>query len=300
MPIPAGRARATITDETRSNNARVTSVEGESMISTPDELTDAALRTAIGRYRRELAEYRSKGDTELNLRPAFQNLLAGMARRINLTLMHEMTIDERKRIRPDGALVTHYHVVQGYWEAKGPRGNLTEEIEQKKKQKYPLDNALFENTIDAVLYQNGQPYRYDMANNDDVVRMLHQFLRYQKPEHANFERAVLDFSKQIPNITDRLLKLIDEEQQRNGKFVAAFNAFHGLCARTLNPKISPAEIKEMLVQHLLTERLFRKVFDNDDFVKKKRHRRRNRESYPGSDQSQLQPRRLPARVGPLL
>lgn len=217
------------------------------MLSTPGELTDAALRKAIGRYRKELAEYSSKGDTELNLRPAFQNLLAEMARRVNLTLMHEMTIDEKKRIRPDSALVTHYHVVQGYWEAKGPRGNLLAEIELKKKQKYPLDNALFENAVDTVLYQNGQPFSYTMANTDDVVRMLHQFLTYQKPEHAHFERAVHDFSKQIPNIADRLLKLIDEEYARNGKFIAAFNAFHDLCARTLNPKISPAEIKEMLV-----------------------------------------------------
>lgn len=237
------------------------------MLSTPGALTDSALRKAIGRYRRELAEYRSKGDTELNLRPAFQNLLAEMARRVNLTLMHEMTIDEKKRIRPDGALVTHYHVVQGYWEAKGPRGNLLEEIEQKKK-KYPLDNALFENTIDAVLYQNGQPFTFKMESNDDVVAMLQKFLSYQKPEHANFERAVHDFSGQIPNIARRLLKLIDEEYARNSKFIAAFNAFHDLCARTLNPKISAAEIKEMLVQHLLTERLFRKVFDNADFVSK--------------------------------
>jgi len=268
LPIPVGSAQATITDETYTPHARATSMEGESMISTPNELTEAALRKAIGRYRRELAEYRDKGDTELNLRPAFQTLLAEMARRVNLTLMHEMTIDEKKRIRPDGALVTHYHVVQGYWEAKGPRGNLTEEIEQKKKQKYPLDNALFENTVDAVLYQDGQPYRYKMADNDDVVKMLNQFLRYQKPEYANFERAVRDFSGQIPNIARRLLKLIDEESARNGKFVTAFTAFHELCKNTLNPKISPDEIKEMLVQHLLTERLFRKVFDNDDFVKK--------------------------------
>ncbi len=268
VPIPVGGKQAMVAYEDRVNKTRATSVEGESMMSTPNELTDAALRKAIGRYRRELAEYRSKGDTELNLRPAFQTLLAEMARRVNLTLMHEMTIDERKRIRPDGALVTPYHVVQGYWEAKGPRGNLADEIELKKKQKYPLDNALFENTIDAVLYQNGQSYHYKMTDNNDVIRMLNQFLRYQKPEHAHFERAVQDFSKQIPNIADWLLKLIDEESTRNGNFIAAFNTFHDLCARTLNPKISASEIKEMLVQHLLTERLFRKVFDNDDFVKK--------------------------------
>src|SRR6266851_4594826 len=172
VPVPAGNAKSTTTDEAHADNPRAASKEQESMITTPGELTDAALRKAIGRYRKELAEYKSKGATELNLRPAFQTLLAEMARRVNLTLMHEMTIDEKKRIRPDGALVTHYGIVQGYWEAKGPRGNLREEIEQKKKQKYPLDNALFENTVEAVLYQDGLDYRFDMTNNNDVAKMI--------------------------------------------------------------------------------------------------------------------------------
>ena len=33
----------------------------------------------------------------------------------------------------------------------------------------------------------------------------------------------------------------------------------------------------MLVQHLLTERLFHNVFDNHDFTQPQRHRRRDRE-----------------------
>lgn len=188
------------------------------MISTPAELTNSVLHKAIGRYYKELKDYESKGDTELNLRPAFQNLLA--------------------------------------------------EIEQKKHDGYPLDNALFENTRHAVLFQSGQRYDFNMQVTADVVAMLQRFLTYQKPETANFEHAVLDFKDQIPNIAKRLLDLINEEYSRNSKFIAAFNTFHQLCAETLNPKISPDEIKEMLIQHLLTERLFRTVFNNPDFVSK--------------------------------
>src|SRR5579885_1035005 len=266
LPISAGEQYTEGTDERAGRGERF-SVE-ERMVSTPTALTDSMLRKAIGRYRRELAEYRSKGETELNLRPAFQRLLADMARQVNLTLMHEMTIDERKRIRPDGALVTNYGLVRGYWEAKGPKGNLDAEIEEKRRAGYPLDNALFENTVEAVLFQNGHPIRFRMDITDDVAAMLHSFLTYQKQEHANFEKAVLDFRGQIPNIARRLLELINQEYARNDKFVAAFNAFFELCQSTLNPKISPDEIKEMLVQHLLTERLFRKVFNNPDFVNK--------------------------------
>ncbi|HEU5383264.1 MAG TPA: type ISP restriction/modification enzyme [Ktedonobacteraceae bacterium] len=232
----------------------------------PAELASNTLRKAIGRYYKELADYESKGGTELNLRPAFQNLLAEMARRVNLTLVHEMTI--RGRIRPDGVLVNSFNIRRGYWEAKGPKGNLEAEIEQKKRDGYPLENALFENTRQAVLFQGGQRFDFDMKVIGDVTAMLQKFLTYQKPETANFEQAVLDFKEQIPNIATRLLELINTEHTRNARFITAFNTFSELCRTTLNPKISADEIKEMLVQHLLTERLFRTVFDNPDFVNK--------------------------------
>lgn len=236
------------------------------MLNMPAPLSSTVLHKAIGRYYKELKEYESKGSTELNLRPAFQSLLAETARKVNLTLMHEMTV--RGRIRPDGVLVNDFNIRRGYWEAKGPRGNLEAEIEQKKRDGYPLDNALFENTRQAVLFQSGQRYDFNMQVIGDVVAMLQRFLIYEKPETANFEQAVLDFKDQIPNIAKRLLELIDEEQQRNAKFVTAFNAFHDLCRTTLNPRINPDEIREMLIQHLLTERIFRTVFDNPDFVGK--------------------------------
>jgi len=236
------------------------------IISTPAELTPTVLNKAVGRYYKELQDYATQADHELALRPAFQSLLAEMARKINLTLVHEMTI--RGRIRPDGVLCDAFHIQRGYWEAKGPRGNLEDEIRQKIKDGYPLENALFENTRQAVLYQAGQRYDFDLHVQADAITLLKRFLTYQKPDIANFEQAVIEFQGQIPNIAKRLLELINEEQQRNRAFVTAFAAFTELCRTTLNPKIGADEIKEMLVQHLLTERLFRTVFDNPDFVRK--------------------------------
>src|SRR5260370_18373514 len=191
-------------------------------------------------------------------------MLEEMARRINLTLVHEMTV--RGRIRPDGVLCNAFYIQRGYWEAKGPKGNLEDEIRQKIKDGYHLEDALFENTRQAVLYQAGQRYDFDLRVQDDVTALLKRFLTYQKPDIANFEQAVVEFQGQIPNIAKRLLELINEEQQRNARFVAAFTTFTDLCRTTLNPKIGAHEIKEMLVQHLLTDRRFRPVFDNQDFV----------------------------------
>jgi hypothetical protein len=99
------------------------------MISTPTELTPAFLHRAVSRYSKELREYAQQADHELALRPAFQNLLAEMARKVNLTLVREMTI--KGRIRPDGVLCNAFPIQRGYWEAKGPKGNLEDEIRQK-------------------------------------------------------------------------------------------------------------------------------------------------------------------------
>src|SRR5262249_3255390 len=136
----------------------------------------------------------------------------------------------------------------------------------KKRDGYPLDNALFENTKQAVLYQGGQRYDFNLKVMADVTVLLQRFLTYQKPDEEKFEHAVQDFKEQIPNIAQKLLALINEEHTKNARFQAAFNEFSELCRTTLNPKISLDEIREMLVQHLLTERLFRTVFNNPDFV----------------------------------
>ena len=47
-----------------------------------------------------------------------------------------------------------------------------------------------------------------------------------------------------------------------------FNGFFALCRTALNPNISQAAVDEMLVQHLLTERLIRKIFDNPEFTQR--------------------------------
>jgi len=42
----------------------------------------------------------------------------------------------------------------------------------------------------------------------------------------------------------------------------AFDSFIQLCQDAINPNLSTAAVKEMLILHLLTERIFRTVFKN--------------------------------------
>jgi predicted helicase len=41
-----------------------------------------------------------------------------------------------------------------------------------------------------------------------------------------------------------------------------------LCRTSLNPDLTAAQVDEMLIQHLLTERLMRGLFQNDEFTRR--------------------------------
>lgn len=75
-----------------------------------------------------------------------------------------------------------------------------------------------------------------------------------------------DFVTRIPELAYALLDKIDAEKD-NSRFQKAFNSFFLTCQNALDPHIKQSAVKEMLVQHLLTERLFKKVFQNEDWFK---------------------------------
>jgi predicted helicase len=62
------------------------------------------------------------------------------------------------------------------------------------------------------------------------------------------------------------MRRIKEEHAKNKTFVSTFATFLELCHTSLDPNMSSDIVDEMLVQHLLTERLFRTVFNNQDFT----------------------------------
>ncbi len=72
----------------------------------------------------------------------------------------------------------------------------------------------------------------------------------------------------MPDLARGLADKIQSAHRDNPKFQAAFDSFFALCQTALNPNISQAAVDEMLVQHLLTERLFRKIFDNPEFTRR--------------------------------
>jgi predicted helicase len=65
-----------------------------------------------------------------------------------------------------------------------------------------------------------------------------------------------------------LARLVRSERQTNTRYQAAFADFLILCRASLNPNLSESAVEEMVIQHFLTERIFRKVFDIGDFMQR--------------------------------
>jgi predicted helicase len=237
------------------------------MPSAAATLTTTVLKKALDRYYKELEALKGKADYELAVRTPFLNLLTETARHVSWTLIPEQALPNGAR--PDGTLRDDYFA-RGYWEAKGPDKDLEKEIADKIKKGYPLTNIIFENTKRAVLYQNKKRVLTveDMsrANANEVGDLIRQFLTHTEPDIENFETAVQEFKERIPELAHAVLAIIEKEHKENKKFKVAFEAFAQICRSSLDPNIRQETLNEMLVQHLLTERLFRTVFDNPDFV----------------------------------
>jgi len=237
------------------------------MTSASTTLSTPVLKKAIDRYYKQLQDYKGRADYELAVRTAFLNLLNETAHQVKWMLIPEQTIEGG--IRPDGVLRDSFDLKRGIWEAKGPQSDLDKEIARKIATGYPLTNTIFENTKRAILFQNKKrAFEFNLQNPQEVGDLLNQFFTYTEPDIASFEVAIQEFKERVPELARALLAIIEREYKANRKFITAFNAFAELCRASLDPKIGTDVIKEMLVQHLLTERLFSTVFDNPDFIRR--------------------------------
>ena len=233
-------------------------------------LTLKPTHKAITAYYDALDRYRQHGVThETAVRAAFQALLEACAKQRNWTLICEQTlrIPGNNPIRLDGALLDEHSLPRGTWEAKGVKGNLRAEIEKKFDVGYPDDNILFQTPERAILYQNGREVLdADITERDSLVTVLKAFFAYERAHAAQWHAAVARFKDIVPEIGTEAAELIKTQHRTNAQFRADFAAFHQLCQAAINPNLSEAAVEEMLIQHLLTERIFRTVFENPDFT----------------------------------
>lgn len=202
--------------------------------------------------------------------PAFAELLRHCGRQTRLTLVEKYPLAKGGRnLRVDGALVDDFKIPHGYWEAKDTKDDLEKEIQKKFEAGYPKNNILFQAPHRAVIYQDGREYfNQDISQPEQLVAALKAFFDYQPPHFEEWQQAVNEFKDKLPEHARALRDLIRVERRTNQRFIQAFDDFATLCRQALNPNLADAAVEEMIIQHILTERIFRKIFDNSDFVNK--------------------------------
>ncbi|MCO5189206.1 MAG: N-6 DNA methylase, partial [Anaerolineae bacterium] len=203
--------------------------------------------------------------------PHFANLLRACASRMNWTLAEQYQIPRKGRrpLRADGVFLDEFKLRHGIWEAKDTDDDLAKEVKKKFSEGYPQDNILFQAPDRAILVQNGRTiFDEPITDPDNLVAVLKLFCEYQPPEFEQWDVAVEEFKERVPELAQSLLELIETERKQNRAFRDAFGNFTNLMRDAINPNLSDKAVEEMLIQHLLTERIFRKVFNNPDFAQR--------------------------------
>ncbi|MDM8558676.1 type ISP restriction/modification enzyme, partial [Candidatus Parabeggiatoa sp. HSG14] len=226
----------------------------------------------IQAYYKELKEFKSLGQThEGTVKIAFQHLLESIAKQHKWTLTQENTLKRgKKNIRLDGVLFDSGKLLRGYWEAKDSKDDLVKEVQKKLyKDNYPDSNIIFQEPNRAIVYQNGREViDLSLTEPDNLVKVLDKFFNFQRPEYERWDLAAVEFKSRVPELAENVLTLIQSARVDDKKFAKAFNGFADQCRQAINPNLADAAIEEMLIQHLLTERIFRRIFNHPDFAKR--------------------------------
>ncbi|MEZ4512022.1 MAG: type ISP restriction/modification enzyme [Chloroflexota bacterium] len=205
---------------------------------------------------------------ETAVRKPFQDLLEQYARQKNLELIAELDYRTRsgRTVYPDGTLKDALRQDWGYWEAKDEADDLDTEIARKLAQGYPASNILFEDTQTAVLYQNSEEVaRVSLLDAPALDAVLTRFVSYESREVREFREAIDNFTQDIPRLGEELRGLIRAQYDSNKAFQKEAKDFLELCQEAINPGMEMGDVREMMVQHVLTEDIFVTVFDEPQF-----------------------------------
>ncbi|MDR1787834.1 MAG: N-6 DNA methylase [Treponema sp.] len=228
--------------------------------------------TPIQQYREKLRGIIDYGGSlnETSIRAPFIDLVNAFAGGRGLLLVPELeyTTSEGAAVYPDATLKDRFRLSYGYYEAKDPKDDLDREIEDKTRKGYPFINTIFENSRTAVLYQNQREVlRIDMADDAALKTLITAFVDFRREEIDEFHAALTQFKIDLPALVAWCRDEIDAAKE-NAVFMEKADAFLRNCREEINPDFSFEDIREILVQHILTGKLFQAVLSDAEFHRK--------------------------------
>jgi predicted helicase len=234
----------------------------------------AMSQVLIHEYLAELSRLKqaSGSSRETIVREAFKDLLKGWGRAQDLVFLAEYPLKTatRANIAVDGACCT---TSARRWAGGKPRTKTTTWTTRSRPSSggLPTRQHRLHRRRDRSLWQAGnEVMRCSMTDTTQLEKLLKLFFAFERPEIAGFRRAVEQFKTDLPAVLKGLRDMIEAQHQRNAAFRAAQDAFLLHAQEAINPGLAAADVREMLIQHILTEEIFSKVFDDSDF-----HRQNN-------------------------
>ncbi|MGV1682196.1 type ISP restriction/modification enzyme [Sphingopyxis sp. NJF-3] len=106
------------------------------------------------------------------------------------------------------------------------------------------------------------------GDDDSLLNLLTRFFAHERAEIADFNKAVKQFATDLPEILKALRDRIAEKHASSRDFAAAVAAFLQHARDAINPAVNEDDVREMLIQHILTEDIFAKVFNDPEFHRK--------------------------------
>ena len=213
----------------------------------------------------ELIEFGGATNEE-NIRLAFLNCLSDYCKEHSerFVLVPELRSDRSNK--PDGTVRDSLRMTRGLWEAKDTHDDLDREIQNKLGQGYSGDNILFENSRTAVLVQGDQEVlRTDMTDPAALDELIRRFLDYELPEIQEFRDARQQFKTDLPDVLEKLRETIVDAEVSNPSYQEGTRIFLELCHQSISPNVTNDNVREMLIQHILTKDIFLRVFGEDQF-----------------------------------
>jgi predicted helicase len=107
-----------------------------------------------------------------------------------------------------------------------------------------------------------------MEDVEALFALLTRFFAHERREIADFRKAVKQFASDLPAVLEALRAIIAAKRQSTKAFAKAEDDFLQHAREAINPTVSAEDVREILIQHILTEDIFAKVFENPDFHRK--------------------------------
>ena len=236
----------------------------------PTFLKNFMSKQLINKYRNKIHRIKqfSGARSEGAISRAFGDLLGEYADKLNLMLVEQVEVNSTKntRIRPDGVLKNAMQLDFGFWEAKKADVDLDKEIQDKINKGYPLTNTIFEDSRRAVLFQeNTLVFDASLDNDEELERLLISFFEFEPLQIKEFNKALEKFKENVPDIVESLRNLMSEKARTNNEYRKKRDEFLEITRAEINPEITAEDVREMMIQHILTEDIFNAVFDETGF-----------------------------------